>query len=79
MSYRLLNDVAYHFVFDYIFSYFVDCGGALVELMHFDGKSWIRIQLWPPRKDLGLSLAVACGALAGKLRHSVNCCGRERF
>jgi len=27
----------------------------------------------------GPSLAVACSASACKLRHSVNCCGRERF
>ena len=79
MSNRLLNDVAYHFIFYYNFSYFMGRGGALVELMHFDGRSWMRIPLWPPRRDLGFSLAVACGALAGKLRHSVNFCGRERF
>ena len=47
------------------------------------GGSWVRSPLWAPRRirwNLGYVLhLVACRASACKLRHSVNCCGRERF
>ena len=60
---------------------YVGRGGAMVVSMPFDRRvvgsnSSIAARYGPWASP---SLAVACTALACKLRHSVTCCGIERF
>src|SRR6218665_621758 len=56
-------------------------GGALVQSMPIDqrvaGYNPALVATYGPWASP--SLRLACSALTCKLRHSVNCCGRERF
>src|SRR6218665_2191347 len=52
-------------------------GGTLVESMPFDRRVMGSNPALGPWASP--SLTVACGASACKLRHSFNCCGRERL
>ena len=60
---------------------FVGRGGTLVESMPLDRKVVGSNPVLAPRQEswASTSLTVACSASACKLRHSSNCCGRERL
>ena len=81
IGYRKCNQIDLNAQYIHIIYAYVRHDGALVETTPFDRKvvgsnpAIVAVQ-GPGASPL---LAVACGASACKLRHSVNCCGRERF